>query len=144
MDYSQITIELLRLTAYLAISFVIFGYIVKVNLQEHGPDLVRQALQMDQKQLMQLKSVDKRVQKTASQKIAKDLMENSPLAPALGLLTEETRAYLIAHPETLPGVLQNYAGPLDIGLKLLPQLVKIFPDLKNQLKQAAPTAKFDY
>lgn len=144
MDYSQIVIELLRLIAYLVVSFVIFGYIVKVNLQELGPDLVRQALSMDQKQLMQLKSVDKRVQKTADQRIAKDLMENSPLAPALGLLTEETRAYLIQHPETLPGVLQNYMGPIDIGLKLLPQLIKVFPNLKGQLEKAAPTAKFDY
>lgn len=144
MDYSQIALELLRLIAYLAVSFVIFGYVVKVNLQEHGPELVKMALQMDQKQLMQLMSVDKRVQKTADQRIARDLMENSPLAPVLGILTKETRAYLAAHPETLPGVLQNYIGPLDLGLKILPQLIKIFPDLKGQLQKAAPAAKFDY
>ncbi len=144
MNYSQIGLELLRLIAYLVVSWVMFGYILKVTLEAQGPDLIRQVLSMDQKQLMQLMSVDKRVQKTADQKIAKDLMENSPLAPVLGVLTKETRAYLAAHPETLPGVLQNYIGPLDLGLKILPQLVKIFPDLKGQLQKAAPTAKFDY
>lgn len=144
MNYATIGIELARLLAYLVISFVLFGYVVKVNLQEQGPELIKQVLAMDQKQLQQLMSVDKRVQKTADQRIAKDLMENSPLAPVLGMLTKETRAYLISHPETLPGVLQNYAGPLDIGLKLLPQLVKIFPDLKGQLQKAAPKATFDY
>lgn len=144
MNYSQIGIELARLIVYLVVSWVMFGYILKVTLEAQGPDLIKNVLAMDQKQLQQLMSVDKRVQKTADQRIAKDLMENSPLAPVLGMLTKETRAYLIAHPETLPGVLQNYAGPLDIGLKLLPQLVKIFPDLKGQLQKAAPAAKFDY
>ena len=144
MNYATIGIELVRLIAYLVVSWVMFGYILKVTLEAQGPELIKQVLSMDQKQLQQLMSVDKRVQKTADQRIAKDLMETSPLAPVLGMLTKETRAYLIAHPETLPGVLQNYAGPLDIGLKLLPQLVKIFPDLKGQLQKAAPTAKFDY
>lgn len=144
MNYSQIALELLRLAAYLALSFVMFGYIIKVNLQEHGADYVRQALQMDQKQFAQLKSVNKRAQNKADQLVAKDLIEHSPLSAALGLLTEETRAYLIQHPETLPGLLQNYAGPLDIGLKLLPQLTALFPGLKDQLQKAAPSAKFDY
>ncbi len=144
MNYVTICIELARLIAYLAVSYFMFGYILKVTLETQGPDIIKNVLKMDQKQLQQLMGANKRVQKTANQKIARDLMENTPLAPALALLTEDTRKYLIAHPETLPAVLQNYAGPLDLGLKLLPQLVKIFPGLKDHLQKSAPTAKFDY
>ena len=144
MNYATIGIELVRLIAYLAVSYFMFGYILKVTLEAQGPDIIKNVLKMDQKQLQQLMSVDKRVQKTANQKIAKDLMENTPLAPVLAMLTEDTREYLIAHPETLPAVLQNYAGPLDLGLKLLPQLVKIFPGIKDQIQKTAPAAKFDY
>lgn len=128
-----------RLLLYLACSYFLFGKIIEIALTEQGPEIAKHVLSMDQKHLQQLKSVDTRITKTANQKIARDLMETGPLQPVVHVLSEETRAYLQEHPEALPGVLQNYAGTVDLGLKLLPQLQEMFKGIK-----ASEPQKFDY
>lgn len=143
MNLSLIGVELARLLVYLAVSYFLFSYILQITLQQEGPAIAKAVLSMDTKHLQQLQSVDKRVSKTAQQKIATDLMENSPLAPVLSVLTEETRAYLAEHPEALPDVLQSYAGTIDVGLKMLPEIQKYIPGLA-QLKLGKPAEKVDY
>lgn len=133
-----------RLTIYLILSYFIFSYIVRTTLEEQGPEIAKAILNMDQKHLQQLQSVDKRIEKTASQKVAKDLMEQGPLAPVLGVLTEETRSYLGEHPEALPGVLQSYSGTIDVVLKMLPQLQEAIPGLSQLMKKPGQQLPYDY
>jgi hypothetical protein len=114
-------------------SMLWIGYFFK----QQGPEIAKSILAMDEKQLQQLQGVDKRIDKTMSKKIANDIIENSPLSQLLGLLTEETREYIKLHPERFPQVLQQYAGTLELGVKLLPEIQKY-------LGQSIPREKLDY
>jgi len=135
----SIGIELARVLITVVLVSIITLFGLGYFLRKQGPELAKSILAMDGKQLEQLQGVEKRLGKTASKMVAKDLMEKTPLSELVKLLSEETREYLQEHPETLPGVLHSYAGTIDLALKVAPQVQSILGLGKLELKE-----KIDY
>jgi len=133
----SIGIELARIVIPTILASIIamawLGYLLK----KQGPEIAKSILAMDGKQLEQLQGVEKRIDKTMSKKIATDLIENSPMSQFLGLLTDETKDYIKLHPERFPQIIQQYAGTIEMGVKLLPEIQKILGTSINK-------EKFDY
>ena len=131
--------ELLRLLVTTLLVSIItlsgLGYFIK----KQGPEFAKDLLKTEKMRSMQQKGVESRVNKTASSMVAKDLMETTPLSELVKYLSEETREYLQEHPETLPGILQSYAGTIDLALKVAPQVQSILGLNKLEIKE-----KFDF
>lgn len=130
-----------RLILTLALAAIIFQFTLGEMLQKHGPELAKNVLALDEKQMQQLQSAEKRVARTANKMIAQDLITQTPVSQLVDALSEETRKYLVDHPEALPDVLSNYAGTIDMALKFGPQLKQIFDQFRGQ---APAQEKFDY
>ena len=136
MELPLIAVELLRLIVTVSLVSIIVLFTLGEMLKKKGPEIAKTLLNSEKMSQMQQQSVDTRVTKTASQMVAKDIMETTPLSELVKYLSEDTRLYLQAHPEALPGVLQNYAGSVDLALKIAPQVQKILGiDFKTE-KQA--------
>ncbi len=124
--------ELARLIVTTALVSMIVMFTLGQFIKRQGPEFAKQLLALDEKQLQQLHSVDARVNKKASQMVAKDIMTTTPLSSLVQGLSEETRQYLQEHPEALPGILQNYAGTVDLALKFMPQIQQLLGQAVNR------------
>jgi len=139
MELPIIASELLKLifTTVLVSIITLFG--LGYYLKKQGPEFAKELLKTEKMRSMQQKGAESRVNKTASSMVAKDLMETTPLSELVKYLSEETREYLQEHPETLPGILQSYAGTIDLALKVAPQVQSILGLNKLEVKE-----KFDF
>jgi len=132
MIWQQLGIELARVALSVILTSIIVLFTLGEMIKKQGPEFAKMLLKMDTKQLEQLHSAEARVSKTANQMVAKDLMTVTPLSELAKHLSEDTRLYLQAHPEALPGILQNYAGTVDLALTLAPRIQEVLGLAKSE------------
>ena len=132
MDLQFLAWELGTLIVTVSLVSVIVLFTLGQMLKKKGPELAKTLLKSEEMRVLQQMGAESKVTKTASQMVAKDIMETTPLSELVKYLSEDTRLYLQAHPEALPGILQNYAGTVDLALTLAPRIQEVLGLAKSE------------
>ena len=107
----------------IGLTSVIVFYLVQKYIEQNTGVLAETIMTHYGVESAQIASTVSRTSKTALKKVGTDLMRNTAIGQLTEALSDDTREYLAAHPESLPEVIRGYAPTIDLIMKMLPNFI---------------------